>query len=634
MGFVARGVVLGLAFGLGAAILDTALAGLGTVQRGFGPGWVALGRMGAYEMALGALLGLAVSPLLRARGGRLLAVAALALAWLALGWWVEFEAPLGRLFVLVPPAGAALLVLLGSGLARLGGWLPWTAGAALFAAAAFVPAAWVDARTPDLVPRSELPPAPEGAPDVVVIVIDTVRAANVSPYGYTRETAPTLASLAREGALFSDATSPSTWSLPSHASLFTGRYPSSHGAHGENLYLADTYPTLAQVLAARGYETTCFTSNAWISDGLGLTRGFAWQDGSWKVTAGAGRNFSFVFRLLDRVGLLEGDKGGAMVAGHFAEWLRARPVDARPTFVFLNFIEAHFPYHQLPREYRERYTDRPRRELAELSMALMAQQFGGPGRDVREAGPPARDMYDGGILYTDELVRRVVEAIRARGTLDRTVLVVLADHGEVLGERAGFFGHGPGLYQESVHVPLLVRYPPRIAGGVRVEAPVSTVGVFATVLDLADVEPPPTLQVGSLVPLVAAAAAGAAVEADAGGPVLAEVMRMSELGSAPDFGDRLMDPHARFRAYRSGPWKLVESSGGDTLLFHLGEDPEESRDLARERPQDVTRLRAELEAATRRIAMPPLDATLAAGAGSEALDEATRERLKQLGYIE
>jgi len=636
MGFVARGLVLGLGFGLAAGIVDAALTGLGTVERGMGPGPVLLARMVAFEMVLGALLGLVVSPLLRLRRGRLLALVALVLAWLGLGWWVEFEAPLGRLFMLAPPLGAALLVGLGLLAARAAAWLPWAAGAALAAAAALVPLAIVDARTPDAAPRAELPPAPEGAPDVVVIVTDTVRAANVSAYGYERGTAPTLEALAREGALFADATSPSTWSLPSHASLFTGRYPSSHGAHGENLYLADRHPTLAQVLAARGYETFCFTSNAWISDGLGLTRGFAWQDGSWRVSAGAGRNFSFIFRLLDRLGLLEGDKGGGVVAGHFADWMRARPVDGRPAFVFLNFIEAHFPYHQLPSDYRARWTDRPRRELEALSMALMAQQFGGRGRDPREAGPPARDMYDGGILYTDELVRRVVEALRARGTLDRTVLVVLADHGEVLGERAGFFGHGPGLYQQGVGVPLLVRYPPRIPAGVRVATPVSTVGVFATVLDLAGVEPPPTLQVGSLAPLVRAAAEGVSepAGADASGPVFSEVMRMGELGTAPPYDDPLMDPHARFRAYRSGPWKLVESSEGAALLFHLEEDPAETRDLAAERPGELARLRAELADAAGRIGLPPLDGPLEQGAGTDSLDADTRERLQQLGYIE
>ena len=212
---------------------------------------------------------------------------------------------------------------------------------------------------------------------LIGLTLASILVANaVSAWGAVEGTTPTIDRLASEGVLFVDATSPSTWSLPSHASLFTGRYPSSHGAHGEHLELDQRFPTLAQVLVARGYGTFCFTSNAWISDGLGLTRGFDWQDGSWKEEGGAGRNFVFIYRLLDRIGLLRGDKGGARVADNFSNWMRERPRNARPSFVFLNFIEAHFPYHQLPIDYAKRYTDRPMSELKDLSMALMAQQFG------------------------------------------------------------------------------------------------------------------------------------------------------------------------------------------------------------------------------------------------------------------
>ena len=133
-------------------------------------------------------------------------------------------------------------------------------------------------------------------------------------------------------------------------------------------------------------------------------------------------------------------------------------------------------------------------------------------------------MYDGGVAYSSSLLSRVVEALRVRGSLDHTVLVVMADHGEVLGERGGFFGHGPSLYQEAVGVPLLVRYPPRIQGGTRVAEPVSTLGVMATILDLAGVAAPPTLQAGSLVPLAIGAPGATA------GPVLSELQALAAMG--------------------------------------------------------------------------------------------------------
>jgi arylsulfatase A-like enzyme len=629
MKLLARGLALGLAFGLAAATVELWLNLVPFVQRRFGPGPLFLAQTAALELALGAALGLAASPLLRAPAGRLLHVLALALAWWGLERWVALDSPLFRRLETLPPAGATLLVLLGLLLARRRPRLPWAIGAALLVGANLAPGLYLRATTPPKPPRAELPPPRPDAPDVVVVVLDTVRAGSVSAYGYERPTSPELDALAREGALFLDATSPSTWSLPSHASLFTGRYPSSHDAHAEHRYLDDRYPTLAQVLGRSGYETFCLTANPWISDGLGLTRGFGSQDESLRSHGGAGIGFSFVHRLLDRLGLQETDKGGSIVAARFERWARERPAASeRPAFVFLNFIEAHFPYHQLPHEDLYRFTKLPYGALRALSIDLLGQQFGGPGRPVAEAAGPARDMYDGGVAYTSRLLSRVVGALRARGTLDRTVLVVLADHGEILGERAGFFGHGPSLYQEAVSVPLLLRYPPRVPAGARVEAPVSTLGVFATVLDLAGLPPPPTLQAGSLVPL-ARGEAPAQPE-----PILSELHRADALGPVPGRPDPQMKADLRYRLLREGDLKLVATSAGQHLLYDLASDPGETRDVAAERPADLARMTARLEAVRAGLGLPRLDEDPKVGAQAPALDDATKEQLKALGYAE
>jgi arylsulfatase A-like enzyme len=627
MRVLARGLALGAAFGLAAATVEIWLNLVPFVQRRFGPGPLYFAQIAALQALLGALLGAAAAPLIRLRGGAWLHAAVLALAWWGLQRSVPLDSPVFRLFATLPAAGAFVLVSLGLLLARRRPLLPLAIGAALLVGAMLTPGIYLRATTPAPPPRAELPPAPPGAPDVVLVVLDTVRAKSVSGYGYARETSRELDALAREGALFLDATSPSTWSLPSHASLFTGRYPSSHGAHAEHRYLDARFPTIAQELERSGYETFCMTANAWISDGLGLTRGFAWQDESLRARGGAGLGFSFVHRLLDRLGLQDTDKGGAVVAGHFESWARGRPArGVRPAFVFLNFIEAHFPYHQLPRDDLYRFTDLPYGFLRALSLDLLGQQFGGPGRPAAEAAGPARDMYDGGVAYSSRLLSRVVEALRARGTLDRTVLVVLADHGEVLGERAGYFGHGPSLYQEAVGVPLLVRYPPRIPAGARVAAPVSTLGVFATLLDLAGLPPPPTLQAGSLVPL--ARGEGRASR----DPILSELHKATELGIGREAPDPQMKAGLRYRLLREGSLKLVATSAGGQLLYDLAADPGETRDLAGERPADAARMAARLEAARSQLGLPTLDADAATGAPE--IDEATRERLRALGYAE
>jgi arylsulfatase A-like enzyme len=619
---------LGVAFGLATAVVETWLGMLPVVERRMGPGPLYVVQVAALHIGLGGLLGVAAAPLLRLRAGAWLHVLALALAWYGLERWVRLDSPLFKMGELFRPGGGALLLGLGLGLARVRPRLPWTLAAAVLAAGIAAPRLYLWATTPPPPPRAELPPARPGAPNVVLVVLDTVRARNVSAYGYARATSPELEALAAEGALFLDATSPSTWSLPSHASLFTGRYPSSHGAHGEHKYLDDRFPTLAQVLERNGYETFCITANPWISDGLGLTRGFAWQDTSLRNQGGAGRGFSFIHRLLDRLGLEESDKGGGAVAARFEAWAAERPALAeRPAFVFLNFIEAHFPYHQLPHAALFRFTDRGYSELRAISIDLTGQQFGGSGRSAAEAGAPARDMYDGGIVYSNELLRRVVEALRARGTLDRTVLVVLADHGEILGERGGFFGHGPSLYQEAVGVPLLLRYPPRIPAGVRVETPVSTVGVFATILELAGVEAPPTLQVGSLVPLASGASR------DAGGPILSELHVAREI-SAVASPDPQMHADRRYRLLREGDLKLVETSKGEHFLFDLGNDPGETRDLAAERPDLLASMQARLAHARQQIGLPAIEAPLEVDGATPELDDATRERLRALGYAQ
>jgi arylsulfatase A-like enzyme len=628
---VMRALVLGTGFGLAVAAVDLWLGLVPFIERRMGPGPETLAQIGVLSIALGALLGLAGAPLLALVRGRirgaLLHLAWLAGAWFALERWVELDSPLFAPAMYARPFGAAALVLVAGLLGRvprLPRGLPWALGALLLVGGVFAPAAYLAATTPPAPPPAELPPAPAGSPDVVLVVLDTVRAHNVSSYGHARDTAPTLDALAREGALFLDASSPSTWSLPAHASLFTGRYPSSHGAFEFRTMLDDRFPTLAEALQQNGWETFCFTANPWISDGLGLTRGFAFREAPERAGGGA---FGFAGRLLDRLGLGPSDKGGGAVAEHFEAWARSRPAGARPAFAFLNFLEAHFPYHQLPADHRDLYTDLPLGELRRISLALMGLQFGGPPRDPAEVGPPARDLYDGGVHYSDALLRRVVDALRARGTLDRTLLVVLADHGEILGEHGAYFGHGPSLYQKAIAVPLLLRYPARVPAGARVATPVSTLGVFATIAELVGLEAPATLQAGSLLPLLTPGADGA----QAGEPVLAEVMTPTA-SPLPDRGDPQIKPGTNLRALRAGALKLVESSSGERFLYDLAADPGETRELSAERPEQLAELHARLEAERVRLGLPPLDQV---GKGAAAqIDEATREHLRELGYVE
>jgi len=221
----------------------------------------------------------------------------------------------------------------------------------------------------------------------------------------------------------------------------------------------------------------------------------------------------------------------------------------------------------------------------------------------------------------DHLLGRIVDALRRRGTLDRTILVVVSDHGEMLGEH-GEFGHGHSLYEPVLHVPLLVRYPPRVPAGRRVTTPVSPVGVYATVLHLIGLVPSSTVQVGSLVSVI-----------DGGphpGPILAEQYR-AVVGGIAAGEDPLLERNARFRAYRSGRLKLVDAEPGGTFLFDLEHDPDEARDVSMQRRLEVGGLRDDIGAWLDRLHLPDL-AAAATKSAPTSVDTTVRERA--LGYAE
>lgn len=472
---------------------------------------------------------------------------------------------------------------------------------------------------------------PPGAPDVLMIVMDTVRAQSSSTYGYHRDTTPVLDRLAAEGVLFKDANAPATWSLPAHAALFTGTFPSFNNANGETRYLDGRLPTLAEVLVGSGWESYAFSANPHISDSFGLTRGFQHNDKAW-MTGSSGRNFSFIYRTVDALGLGGvQDKGGAQVIGNIERWMRSRPQDDRPAFVFVNFLEAHFPFRQLPAEFRNAYQSADMNTLREIDQIAFGVQFG------RQLTPdefafvhqPLIDLYDGGVKYTDHLVGEVLRVWEEAGRLDNTVVVVLADHGEVVGEH-GAFGHVTPVVEEDLRVPLVIRFPPKVQAGAVVEQPVSTVGVMSTILDLVDGPPIPT-QVKSLLPGIEGE--------EVGKPVLAERFEEKMLaarfapGTANGKGP-LVNPRGRYRTYRSGPYKLVQHSTDGTFLYNLVEDPGERKDLAPEDGVTAKRLTWELDAWREQLGLPELDAPIDAPRDAPPTSEAEIEALRALGYLE
>ena len=287
-----------------------------------------------------------------------------------------------------------------------------------------------------------------GPPNLLLVTLDTTRADHLGPYGYPRPTTPRLDALARDAVLYTRAVSTSSWTLPAHASLFTGRFPWSHGARYDPegpLVLADAIEaprairarglspgaeTLAGRLAAAGYDTAAVVGGPWMLRSFGLAEGFAHYDDD-GITEYRGRRAEDVAR-------------GARA--WLADWHDSG--DGRPFFLFLNFFDPHFPYDPPPPHDR----------------AFLPPDVEPDSR--RRAQWKA--LYDGEIRYVDEQLGSVLDLLEERDLYDDTWIVVTADHGELFGEH-GEWGHGGHLYQELVAIPLLVK-PADARGAGREEA--------------------------------------------------------------------------------------------------------------------------------------------------------------------
>jgi arylsulfatase A-like enzyme len=343
---------------------------------------------------------------------------------------------------------------------------------------------------------ARLPEPAAESPNVLLIILDTVRALSVSLHGPDRSPTPNLARLAEEGAVFDRAIAPAPWTLPSHASIFTGRFPFEVKADwGQPL--DDAHPTLAEALRDAGYATGGFTANifytSWES---GLARGFVhYRDfrvspGQILRSAGVARLLLGTFtqsRLLRSIGYYEipGRKRAHHVNHEFLQWLDG--LDGRPFFAFLNYFDAHDPY--LPPEpFRSRHDT-----IAIRSTFL--QKVGYRLGLLEDPAPPSatsfsdrsRLRYEGSVAWLDDQVGRLLAELDRRGVLDHTVVIVTSDHGEAFNDH-GVSGHGKRLYTDQVWVPLLIRYPARVPAGVRVPEPVTLRGIPSTVVDLAGLD--------------------------------------------------------------------------------------------------------------------------------------------------
>jgi arylsulfatase A-like enzyme/tetratricopeptide (TPR) repeat protein len=297
----------------------------------------------------------------------------------------------------------------------------------------------------------------EGA-NILLVTLDTARADRLGCYGYASAETPVLDGLARDGVLFERCITPTAFTLPSHASIMTGRYPASHGVriNGDRA-LADAQTTLAERLSEAGYRTGAFIG-AFVLDGRwGLKQGFEHYDDNFDLKPG------------EQLDLVRVQRTGDKVVDAALTWLKE--TDARPFFAWVHLYDPHTPY-EPPEPWRSRLND----SLSHL--------------------------YDGEIAFADSQVGRLLDWLASQGLEKKTIVVAVGDHGEGLGSH-GEAEHGYFVYDYAVHVPFLVRLPLDGFRGIRAPAQVRTTDIVPTLLDLIGAHVPAEIDGESLAPLLA-----------------------------------------------------------------------------------------------------------------------------------
>jgi arylsulfatase A-like enzyme len=427
------------------------------------------------------------------------------------------------------------------------------------------------------------------ATPVLLVTLDTVRADHLSAYGYSRATSPHLERLAAGGARFTRAVATAPWTPPSLFSLLTGTHAHQHNVVAWGDRPAEGIPTFVEHLRAAGYRTAAFNNHDVF---------FAAQP---EIAAGFDRLFS----------RSDGEFPAELVVDRAIEWLRQNR--GAPFFLWVHLFDPHEPFTPPP-PYNALWDGEP--QATERRAAPVDGGFGAGGipRLVYEgAGGENRieriiAAYDGEIRYTDEQVGRLLSVLADLGLAQDTLVVVTADHGEIL-ERSDtpyhgtvYFSHGTYLFEDLLAVPLIVRYPARIPARRNIDIPVGLVDVAPTILEAARLDASPAHRGRSLLRFFSSPPSEGPL------PVLSEELRNN------------------WQALTWGRFKLIRYGPSRVELYDLQDDPRETRDIASQRPEVARALSEEMNRLTRTPASAARD--------PRPLDGAILERLRALGYAQ
>lgn len=611
------GLVAGWLLGAADAAVTVALSGSGEERQVL---WFGVLLYGAVLAAIGAVAGAAVGllPLASASLRRATVPLSFAAAFLPLGLavsvfrlqrdlWMERRPPIP---VLVAAFALAVLAT-----ALVGGWLgrraaagraPWARLAralALWLATAGLGAGFAAATAP--VPpvsptvRTEVPPVLRDRPNLVLVIVDTLRADHLGAYGDVRGLSPHVDEVARAGTAFRGS-GQSSWTKPSIATIFTSLYASSHMAMSKAAVLPDSVTTIAEALRDAGYTTAGFVSNVNLAPSFGFQQGFAeytYLAPDYLFGASESSSKLVLYSLLRKIRFTIDKRrvvsqyyqDSRTVNGLVLPWIERHRDDR--FFLLVHYMDPHDPYFRHPYD----------------GEAIARVENPNPPPAL---APRMRELYAGEVKYMDESFGELVATLERIGAWDRTALVLVADHGEEFQDHGGWW-HGTTLYEEAIDVPLVVKWP----AGVTVPQAPTAAGARGRLLDVA-----PTL----------ATLAGLALPAAWQGSDLSRPIAADR----PLFAEEDHEGNV-LTAVQVGDWKLLRANPGNPRrlapeeLYDVASDPREKENLAAAESSRAAALGGSLA----EMAKVAAGAAVEKGADVQ-MDDATRERLRALGYVQ
>ena len=460
-------------------------------------------------------------------------------------------------------------------------------------------------------------------PNVLLITWDTVRADHLSLHGYERNTTPNLDKFAATATVFPRAAASGDMTLSTHASIFTGVSVRSHRAHfdtpdfPEGRPLSPKFDTLAEQLAGHGYRTIAIAANhAYLTDDFGMSQGFDYFNSSAAVPP-LGKAESYFLRqgIRDVLALFVPRKmydplyrNAEEINAEAIQLVKQIKTSNAPIFMFLNYMDAHDPYLPPP-PYDTEYPGKDENFHSKLFHYLAEDIMKGNRTITTQEREHLDSQYDGAIAYMDNQFGQLIAALKETDLYDETLIILTSDHGEVFGERR-LFGHGISVYQDQVHVPLVIKFPNQSHGKVNANL-VSSIDILPTILEIAGIEASSQLQGQSL---------------------NSENIRRSQPVVSEHFtAGFLLTWSERFRgtdrALFDGDLKIIRSSGDHRELYNLAKDPDEQIDLSGSVRTSLDELDMALDGWLV-TSMPRFT--------DEVTDKNTQEtveRLKTLGYV-